>query len=80
MADNGIKARLAALSDGELYGLICAVCAAAGMDKKKTAKLTSDIPRLRRMLEGLSEKQISSLIGTLGKDGVQDIMRRLGEP
>ena len=78
MADTDIKAKLATLSDGELYGLINAVCVAAGMDSKKASAMTSDIPRLRRMLSALSDKQIATLIGTLGKDDVQDIMRRLG--
>lgn len=78
MADNGIKGRLAALSDSELYGVISAVCAAAGMDAKKTRQMTSDIPRLRRMLSSLSEKQIGALISSLGKDDLQELMQKLG--
>ena len=78
MADNGIKAKLSSLTDAELYEIINAVCIAAGMDQKKASAMTADIPKLRRMLLALSDKQIVALIGSLGTADRQDIMQRLG--
>ena len=77
MADNDIKAKLSSLSDADLYSLINAVCVAAGMDPKKAGAMTGDIPRLRRMLLALSDKQISALVSSLGKDDVKDVISRL---
>ena len=62
----------------ELYEIINAVCIAAGMDQKKASAMTADIPKLRRMLLALSDKQIAALIGSLGAADRQDIMQRLG--
>ena len=78
MPGSNIKEKLSQMSDEELYNLINAVCVAAGMDRKKATSLTSDIPRLRRMLSALSDKQIASLVASLGKDDVNYIMNRIG--
>ena len=80
MAKNDIKATLASLTDMELYNLINAVCVAAGMDAKKANSMTSDIPRLRRMLSALSDAQIAALMSSLGKEDVSDVIGRLGSP
>jgi hypothetical protein len=48
------------------------------MDQKKASAMTADIPKLRRMLLALSDKQIAALIGSLGTADRQDIMQRLG--
>ena len=78
--ENDIKAKLSSLSDMELYKLINAVCVASGMDAKRASAMTSDIPRLRRMLLALSDSQISTLVSSLGKDDIKDVIGRLGEP
>ena len=78
MADNGIKSRLAEMSDSELYTLISAVCAAAGLDAGRTRALCADIPRLRRMIAALSDKQISALLASLGEQDASEMLRRLG--
>ena len=78
MAEKSIKARLSAMSDGELYSVISAVCAAARLEPERARALTGDIPRLRRMLEALSDRQISSLIASLGEADASEMLRRLG--
>lgn len=78
MHENDIKNKLAGLSDSDLYKLINAVCIAAGMDRSKADTLTSDIPRLRRMLTTLSDKQISTLMASLGANDAGEMLKRLG--
>ena len=75
----GLSQQLASLSDAELKSIITAVCAAAGVREGKTAELTSDIPRLRRMLSAMSDRRIASLLATLGNSEVSDMLRKLGE-
>lgn len=74
---DAFKTRIAKLSDAELYALINSVCASVGLDAKKAHELTSDIPKLRRMLGSLSDKQISALIGSLGSNDVSDAKKKL---
>ena len=71
--------QLSTLSDAELKSIITAVCAAAGTSPEKTAQLTSDIPRLRRMLSAMSDRRISALLSTLGNSDVSDILRKLSD-
>ena len=77
MSEKSLKSKLSGLSDEELYKIINAVCIAAGLDRKKADHLTSDIPRLRRMLCSLNDKQISSLLATLGTKDTSEIFSRL---
>ena len=72
MADKNvnIRDRLLGMSDAQLYEMAVSVCNAAGMDKKKSAELTGNIPRLRRMLSSLSDKQITALLSSVG--GIQN--------
>ena len=77
MADsNSLKAKLNSLDDMQLYNLINSVALAAGMDAKKAKALTGDIPRLRKMLSSLDDKQINTLLATLGKGTAEDILGR----
>ena len=77
MADNSsLKAKLNSLDDMQLYNLINSVALAAGMDAKKTKALTGDIPRLRKMLSTLDEKQISTLLSMVGNGTVNDLLSR----
>ena len=73
-----IGQRLARVSDAELYSALNAVCSAAGIDGTRREALTSDIPRLRRMLSSLSDAQLAALFGSLGESEKQAIMKRLG--
>ena len=77
MAEKSIKEKIAALDDMKLYNLITAVALASGMDRKKVNSLASDIPRLRRMLQSLSDSQINTLVASLGNGTAQDIISRL---
>lgn len=74
-----LSRQLSSLSDDELHSMITAVCAAAGVSAEKTAELTSDIPRLRRMLNAMSDRRISALLSTLGVSDVSEILRKLGD-
>ena len=74
-----LSRQLSSLSDTDLKSIITAVCAAAGVREGKTAELTSDIPRLRRMLSAMSDKRIASLLSTLGGSEVSDMLRKLGD-
>ena len=75
----GLSQQLSSLGDNELKSIITAVCAAAGVREEKTAELTSDIPRLRRMLSAMSDRRISSLLSTLGNSEISDMHRKLGD-
>ncbi len=77
MEEKGIKTQIEALDDAQLYGLINAVAVSSGLDAKKTEKLCSDIPRLRRMLQSLDEAQIKTLMSTLSDKDISDILKRL---
>ena len=79
MAQNSIKAKLASLDDMQLYTLINTVALASGLDKQKANSLTSDIPRLRRMLSSLTDEQINTLISSIGRGNVSisEIVDRL---
>lgn len=77
MAENSIKAKIEALDDLQLYNLINTVALSSGLDAKKASKLTGDIPRLRRMLSSLDDKQINTLLSSLGRGTVNDIIERL---
>ena len=79
MSENSLKSKLSKLSDDELYKLIYAVCTAAGLEKQKADYLTSDIPKLRRMLTALSDKQISSLLASLGTADAGEMINKLGQ-
>ena len=74
-----LSKQLSSLSDTELKSIITAVCAAARTSPEKTAQLTSDIPRLRRMLNAMSDRRISALLSTLGNSDVSDILRKLSD-
>lgn len=78
MSEKSIKDRLSAMSDEELYKLINAVCAAAGLDPGRTRALTSDIPKLRRMIAALSDRQVSNLLASLGNADTGEMLKRLG--
>ena len=78
MSDRSIKEKLNGLSDEELYKLIRSVCIAVGMDSAKENALISDIPRLRRMLGALNDKQIASLMTSLGAEERSELAKRLG--
>ncbi|MBR2473970.1 MAG: hypothetical protein IKB51_02950 [Clostridia bacterium] len=78
MSDMSIKDRLVGMSDIELYRLINSACAAAGVDRRKAEQLTSDIPRLRRMIAALSDRQISDLLASLGSRDINDTLRQIG--
>ena len=75
----GLNKQLSSLSDEELKSIITAVCAAAGVREGKTAELTSDIPKLRRMLSAMSDRRIATLLATLGNSEVSEILRKLGD-
>lgn len=77
MEENGLKAKLSSLDDVQLYGLINAVAVSSGLDAKKTERLCSDIPRLRRMLQTLDEDRIKTLMSALNGKDITDIMERL---
>lgn len=76
MAENSIAEKLSSLSDMELYNMINAVCEAVGMDAKKSAALISDIPRLRRMISALSDKQLSNLISSLSTEQRKELFEK----
>ena len=78
MNSKGLKEKLSALSDMQLYNLLYAVAIASGLGKEKAQTLTSDIPRLRRMLMTLNDEQIGTMLASLGQNnGVNDIIERL---
>ena len=79
MTENSLKSKLSGLSDDELYKLIYTGCTAAGLDRQKADYLTSDIPKLRRMLSSLSDKQISSLLASLGASDLSGVLDRLSK-
>lgn len=76
---NELSRQLSSLSDSELKSIITAVCAAARVPAEKADELTSDIQRLRRMLNAMSDRRISALLSTLGASDVSEILRKLGE-
>lgn len=78
MTDMNIRERLMAMSDIELYKLINAAFAAAGLDQRKTESMTSDVQRLRRMISSLSDRQISALLASLGSRDVGELLRQFG--
>ena len=78
MSDMNIRERLMAMSDIELYKLINAAFAAAGLDQRKTESMTSDVQRLRRMISSLSDRQISALLASLGSRDVGELLRQIG--
>jgi len=78
MTDMNIRERLMAMSDIELYKLINAAFAAAGLDQRKTESMTSDVQRLRRMISSLSDRQISALLASLGSRDVGEALRQFG--
>ncbi len=67
MEKNSIRSKLLAMSDMELYSLLNTVALASGLDASKAQALTSDIPRLRRMLSSLTDGQIDTLLASLGR-------------
>ncbi len=80
MKQKSIKEKLSSLDDIELYNVINAVCLASGLDESKTKNLTGNIPRLRKMLASLDEKQINTLLASLGRSGeneIAEMIRRL---
>ena len=77
MNSRGLKEKLSALSDLELYNLISAVALASGIDKARAQALCSDIPRLRRMIASLSDEQISVMLRAMGNGA--DLKRFLGD-
>ena len=77
MAHNSMKEKIQALDDMQLYTLISNVVRASGMDEKRIAHLTGDIPRLKRMLCSLSDEQINTLLSSLGRGTANDIINRL---
>jgi hypothetical protein len=80
VADNvSLKAKLNSLDDMQLYNLINTVALASGLDAKKANSLTSDIPKLRRMLSSLSDEQINTLLSMVsrGNGGISEIISRL---
>lgn len=68
MNSRGLKEKLSKMSDMELYTLLNTVALASGLDKTKAQALTSDIPRLRRMLSTLSDEQIGTMLSALGRN------------
>jgi hypothetical protein len=41
---------------------------ASGLDSARAQALTSDIPRLRRMLSSLSDEQIATMLSSIGRN------------
>jgi hypothetical protein len=68
MNSKGLKEKLNKMSDMELYTLIHTVALASGLDGAKAQALTSDIPRLRRMLSSLSDEQIATMLSSIGRN------------
>ena len=77
MNSRGLKEKLSALSDMELYNLISAVALTSGIDKAQAQALCSDIPRLRRMIASLSDEQISVMLRAMGNGA--DLKRFFGD-
>ena len=76
MSSKGLKEKLSGLSDIELYNLLNTVALASGLDKARAQALTSDIPRLRRMIMTLSDEQIGVMLSAIGRS--DDIKKMLG--
>ena len=68
MNSKGLKEKLNKMSDMELYTLIHTVALASGLDGAKAQALTSDIPRLRRMISSLSDEQIATMLSSIGRN------------
>lgn len=78
MRNSTIKERIAALSDREFEMIIRTVITAAGMDQRKAAALTSDIPTLRRKLLQTDDEQLSYMLRSLGSTDAESLLRSLG--
>lgn len=76
MNSKGLKEKLSKMSDMELYTLIHTVAMASGLDSARAQTITSDIPRLRRMLSSLSDEQIATMLASLGRN--TDISKLFG--
>ncbi len=68
MNSKGLKEKLNKMSDMELYTLIHTVALASGLDGARAQALTSDIPRLRRMISSLSDEQIATMLSSIGRN------------
>lgn len=86
MADNGIGinreliARLGAMDDESLKGLIRRLAQAAGADEKKTERALANIKTLRRRAMRMSDGELQKLADDCDKDKVSaalDELKRL---
>ena len=73
-----LRARLGELDDASLKALILAVASAAGASKKQIEPLVRDIPTLRSLLGRMTDEQFKELIGGLGSDKTDALLKKFG--
>lgn len=79
MNNSTLKQRIAALSDREFEMIIRTVITAAGMDQRKAAEMTADIPTLRRKLLQTDDDQLSYILRSLGSTDAERLLKSLGK-
>ena len=77
MAKNGLKDRLATLSDSELSTLILSISAAAGVPESSVRALTDDISSLRKKLSSLGDAEIAALLSAIGTTDAERAIKNL---
>lgn len=69
--------KLNSMTDAQLKGLINEISLSLGADRKKTAALMGDLPRLRSRLESLSPSELEGFIAFVGKEKAAEIIDKI---
>ncbi len=65
------------LSDKELCGLVSQITDVLGADPKRTAHLTENPEKLKKLITGMDSKDIEALINRAGKEKSEQIYKTL---
>lgn len=77
MFDHSQLEKLLAMSDDELRRKISDAAISAGADKYMTARVLSDMPKLRAMMSGLTAEQINSAVSKFGTGSAEELAKKI---
>lgn len=72
-----LRTKLQNTDDETLKRMLSALAAASGMDEARKNAMLSDIPRLRRLLTESTDEQLSSLVSSMGTEGLAEALKKM---
>ena len=72
-----LRTKLQNTDDETLKRMLSALAAASGMDEARKNAMLSDIPRLRSLLTETTDEQLSSLVSSMGTEGLAEALKKM---